>query len=235
MLNEATSEPVAAGVQVELGGFQPEQIRSLVLRFTPKQASRPGRRKVAMLRLDYVLADDLSEHSVSTSVWARVARDDERDAVVDADVMAEVLFQRVQRRKRAGMQALSMGDWAEAERIFERVGPAHQAPLGLASRRARRDEFAAEIDFIDGLNARAGEWTVRSDMAFASKLMSADIIVKSRTPWPGPRVSAFHVIPGDPRSSVIVHVPHSSRFIPPERAGRASCSTTWRSSVSSTP
>ena len=27
-------------------------------------------------------------------------------------------------------------------------------------------------------------------------------------------MTAFHVIPGDPRSSVIVHVPHSSRFIP---------------------
>ena len=33
-------------------------------------------------------------------------------------------------------------------------------------------------------------------------------------------MSAFHVIPGDPSSSVIVHVPHSSRFIPAEvRAG----------------
>ena len=106
VINEATMTQTAAGVQIELGGFQPEQIRSLVLRFKPNTASRPGRRKVAMLRLDYVLADDLSEHSVSTSVWARVARDSERDAVVDADVMAEVLFQRVQRRKRTGMQAL---------------------------------------------------------------------------------------------------------------------------------
>ena len=33
-------------------------------------------------------------------------------------------------------------------------------------------------------------------------------------------MTAFHVIPGDPRSSVIVHVPHSARFIPtPVREG----------------
>ena len=111
----------------------------------PKQASRPGRRKVAMLRLDYVLADDLSEHSVSTSVWARVARDDERDAVVDADVMAEVLFQRVQRRKRAGMQALSMGDYDRGGAHPRRrrcgsssaTGPPSRARAGRVRRRDR--------------------------------------------------------------------------------------------------
>ena len=179
VINEATLAQTPAGLQIELGGFQPEQVRSLVLRFTPKTASRPGRRKVAMLRLDYVLADDLSEHSVSTSVWARVARDGERAAVVDADVMAEVLFQRVQRRKRAGMQALSMGDYAKAEGILNgvvRLIKRHWASIP----RSRRPEFAAEIDFVDGLNTRAGSG-LQSDMAFASKMMSADIIGKSRS------------------------------------------------------
>jgi Ca-activated chloride channel family protein len=178
VINEATQQPIPHGIRIELGGFQPEQIRSLVLRFTPKQASRPGRRKVAMLRLDYILADDLSDHSVSTSVWARVARDDERGAVVDADVMAEVLFQRVQRRKRAGMQALSMGDYAKAESILNgvvRLIKRHWASIP----RSRRPEFADEIDFIDGMTARAGSGMV-PDMAFASKLMSSDINVKSR-------------------------------------------------------
>ena len=179
VLNEATQLPVPNGVQVELGGFQPEQIRSLVLRIKPKQASRPGRRKVAMLRLDYVLADDLSEHSVSTSVWARVARDDERDAVVDADVMAEVLFQRVQRRKRAGMQALALGDHAEAERIFDGV-------IRLIKRnwatipRSRRDEFGAEIDLIDRMSSQVALGDMMA-MSRTSKSLSADLHLKSRS------------------------------------------------------
>ena len=179
VLNEATQLPVPNGVQVELGGFQPEQIRSLVLRFQPKQASRPGRRKVAMLRLDYVLADDLSEHSVSTSVWARVARDDERDAVVDADVMAEVLFQRVQRRKRTGMQALAVGNWTEADRVLEsvvRLIKRHWASIP----RTRRDEFAAEIDLIDEMRTRV-VMDGMVGMSFASKSMSRDLHLKSRS------------------------------------------------------
>ncbi len=93
--------------------------------------------------------------------------------------MAEVLFQRVQRRKRAGMQALSIGDYAEAERILEGVVRLIKRHWGSIPR-ARRDEFAAEIDFVDGLNARASSG-VHSDMAFASKLMSADIVGKSRS------------------------------------------------------
>jgi len=178
VLNEATQTAIPHGLQVELGGFQPEQIRSLVLRFTPKTASRPGRRKVTMLRLDYVLADDLSEHSVSTSVWARVARDDEREAAVDADVMTEVLFQRVQRRKRAGMQALAVGDQAEAERVFESV-------VRLIKRhwtripRVRRDEFAAELDLIDQMNRRV-VMEGAPGMVFASKMLSSDVMLKSR-------------------------------------------------------
>ena len=178
ILNEATMRPVADGLQVELGGFQPEQIRSLVLRFEPRKASRPGRRKVAMLRLDYVLADDLSEHTVSTSVWAQVARLGDRPAVVDQDVMAEVLFQRVQRRKRAGMHALALGNHEEAGRLLDsvvRLIKRHWASIP----RSRHDEFTAEIDFIDGINTRAGSG-LQSDMAFASKLMSSDINRKSR-------------------------------------------------------
>ena len=179
VLNEATQEALPLGLQVELGGFQPEQERSLVFRFTPKQASRPGRRKVAMLRLDYVLADDLSEHSVSTSVWARVAREGERDAVVDVDVMTELLFQRVQRRKRAGMQALSVGNWDEAEHWFERTRrliKRHWAEIP----RARRDEFTAELELLDQVHTRVSvEGMV--GMAASSKLLSSDVMMKSRS------------------------------------------------------
>ncbi len=65
VINEATMTQTAAGVQIELGGFQPEQIRSLVLRFKPKHGQpsrtpqsgdaasrlRPRRRPVRAQRL----------------------------------------------------------------------------------------------------------------------------------------------------------------------------------------
>ena len=41
VINEATLAQTPAGIQIELGGFQPEQVRSLVLRFTPKTAAGP--------------------------------------------------------------------------------------------------------------------------------------------------------------------------------------------------
>lgn len=178
VLNEATMRRTPLGVDIELGGLRPEERRSLVLMFKPHPASRPGRRKLAVVRLDYVLADDLSDRSVSTSVWARVARDEERPAVVDHDVMGEVLFQRVQRRKRLGMKALNLGDTAEAERIFDAV-------IRLIKRswtslpRARRDELTAEIDFIEQMRHRV---QLDGDLgaSYASKAMSNHIALNSR-------------------------------------------------------
>ncbi len=179
VLNESTQQPISDGLHIDLGGFQPEEIRSLVLQFKPKTASRPGRRKVAILRLDYVLADDLSEHSVSTSIWAQVDRDDGRPAVVDAEVMAEVLFQRVQRRKRAGMQALALGDHAEAERIFEGVMRLIKRNWGSLPY-SRRAEFAAEIDFVDRMNSRVVLGDI-AGMSRTSKMLSMDVNMKSRS------------------------------------------------------
>lgn len=183
VLNEATQHQTPDGVVVELGGFRPDQARSLVLRFDPRPTTRPGRRKVAMLRLDYVLADDLSEHSVSTSVWARVARLGERPAVVNPDVVAEVVFQEVQRRKRKAMRALSIGDLDRANHIFDATVRFIRQNLNRVPR-ARRDEFRQELDLIDTMRRRVHHDVQILGQAeggnWSAKAMSADLLNKSR-------------------------------------------------------
>lgn len=187
VLNETTCRTTldrgTPGILVELGGFRPGQSRSLVLRFDPRPTTRPGRRKVAMLQLDHVLADDLSEHRVSTSVWARVARPGDRPAVVDPDVMAEVLFQEVQRRKRKAMRALALGDLDEANRVFD-VTIRFIRQNWQRVPRARRHELQSEIDLVESMRERVHHDVhvlgLHDGGSWSAKAMSADLNTKSR-------------------------------------------------------
>lgn len=180
VLNEATMRELADGVQIEMGGFQPEQLRSLMVQFSPKQATRPGRRKMATLRLDYVLADDLSDHSVSHTVWAQVAAETDVAPVVNRDVMAELAFQRAQRHKRHGMEALNRYRDGEAEHSFKEAIRILKKALPNVPRN-RRDEFKADIQFIEQMRHRAlAPTAMLADRAFAAKAMSAQITGSSR-------------------------------------------------------
>lgn len=181
LLNEATVQPAGAGLTIDLGGFAAEQVRSLVFRFTPKLATRPGRRKVAVLRLDYTLADDLSDHSVSTSVWAHVgSAGDAIPVTVDRGVMAEVLFQRVQRRKRRATEALALGDLDEAQRVFRSIRALvkrHWSEIPLE----RRREFEAELAEV-GDHHRVLDMALPDsiDLSRMSKALSAGSFRASR-------------------------------------------------------
>jgi Ca-activated chloride channel family protein len=179
VLNEATLRKIEDGVQIELGGMQPEQVRSLVLQFSPKQATRPARRKLATLRLDYTLADDLSDHSVGHTVWARIAANSDVEPKVNRDVVAEVVFQRVQRRKRDGMEALTLNDIDRAERIFKDAIRLLKKAMPNVPRN-RRAEFAAEIEFIEQMRYRAIDLGTVADRSYSSKMLSMDIAGSSR-------------------------------------------------------
>lgn len=121
VLNEATVRPYGHGVFVELGDLAPTQTRSLVFQFVPKRAPKPGRRKLATLTLDYVLADDLTERSLSRAVWAHVAGPHDRPGKVDREVVAEVVLQGIQRHQRHATDALIVGDIDAACRTYERA------------------------------------------------------------------------------------------------------------------
>ncbi len=180
VLNEATMRKIADGVQIEMGGFQPEQLRSLLLQFSPKQASRLGRRKMATLRLDYVLADDLSDHSVSHTVWAQVAAETDLKPVVNRDVMAELAFQRAQRRKRDGMEAVNRGNDETAEHNFKDAIRILTKALPHVPRN-RREEFKTDIAFIETMRHGAlMPGAALADRTYVSKMMSANVTGGSR-------------------------------------------------------
>lgn len=147
VLNDATVRPFDGGVSLEIGNLAPEQTRSVVLQFDPKRAPKPGRRKVATVRLAWMLADDLSDQSTSQTVWARVAAPDDKPGRFDREVTSEVLFQRVQRRRHGAATALAHGAVDEARHHFDRA-------VSLIRRhwetipRERREEFSTEIDSI---------------------------------------------------------------------------------------
>jgi Ca-activated chloride channel family protein len=179
LLGDLNHRPVADGAQIELGSFMPEQTRSAVLQFDPKQATKPGRRKVATVRVTYVLADDLEDYSVSHTVWAQVAGPRDRPGKVDRDVAAEVVFQGVQRHKRRATDALQSGDIDAARRRYERALRSirrHWAEIP----RERREEFERDIVFIQSALEHLDEPT-HDGMQFVSKAMTANLSLTART------------------------------------------------------
>ncbi|WP_162891208.1 VWA domain-containing protein [Aeromicrobium sp. A1-2] len=179
VLNEVASREVEGGVQIELGSFSPEQTKSLVLQFDPKRAPKPGRRKVAGVRFTYVLADDLTDHAVSHTVWAHIAGPDDRPGKVDRDVMAEVVFQGVQRHKRRATDALQYGDLEAARRRYARALRTIRRHLPEVPRN-RRSEFEADLAFIGDALARLDAPT-SDGVAFIGKSMTASLAHNSRT------------------------------------------------------
>ncbi|MRK01392.1 VWA domain-containing protein [Aeromicrobium sp. S22] len=167
------------GVQIALGAFTADQTRSVVLQFDPKQAPKPGRRKVATVRLTYVLADDLEDYSVSQTVWAHVVDGDAKPAKVDREVTAEVLFQGVQRLKRRATDALQVGDIDAARRRYERAlrtvrrhwadVPAH-----------RRPEFEKDRAVIEDALRRLEVDSSPTGMSYVSKAMLTDAAFNMR-------------------------------------------------------
>jgi len=179
VLGDLNIRPVDDGVLVELGSFTADQMRSVVLQFDPKQATKPGRRKVATVRLTYVLADDLEDYSVSHTVWAQVAGPNDKPAKIDRDVMAEVVFQGVQRHKRRATDAVQAGDIDAARRRYERALRNIRRHWDSIPRE-RRPEFERDIAFIEDALERLQEPTYDA-MQIVGKAMTANLSVNMRT------------------------------------------------------
>lgn len=179
VLGDLNHRLTADGIQIELGGFMPEQTRSVVLQFDPKQAPKPGRRKIATVRLAWVDADDLDDHSTSHTVWARIAGPEDRPAKVDRDVFAEVAFQGVQRHKRRATDAVLAGDVEAARRRYERALRSIRRDWATIPRE-RRPEFEREALFIQDALERLTAPT-HDAMSYVSKAMYADIAGNMRS------------------------------------------------------
>lgn len=131
LLNDVRVRRAGDSLRVDLDNSKDDPVRSLILQFEPKRATRPGRRKLVTLHLD-----DLHGEEISRTIWLYVARDSERSAVVDREVAAEVLLQRVQRFKRDTPG--SHQDLARVARLIRDRWPTIP--------RNRRPDFEAELD-----------------------------------------------------------------------------------------
>jgi len=148
LLNDLPHRTTPIGdLVIELGNLGSDRSRSLVLLFDPKQAIKPGRRKVGTLRLSYTLADDLSDGSTSQTVWARIAAPDDKPGRIDRQVTSEVLFQQIQGHHAAAAEALYRGAIDRAVSIYRRIlselrAGWSQIPL------ERRPEFESLVDQV---------------------------------------------------------------------------------------
>lgn len=146
LLNDLAHQTMPNGdLVIQLGHLASDQSRSLVMLFGAKRAPKPGRRKVAALRVAYTLADDLSDGSTSQTVWAQIASPTDRPGKVDRDVTSEVLFQRIQHSKAVASRALRLDGVEGAKTAYRRIVRAvtrHWADIP----RDRRPEFQAEAD-----------------------------------------------------------------------------------------
>jgi Ca-activated chloride channel family protein len=179
VLGDLNARPVPDGAQIEFGAFAAEQTRSVVLQFDPKTAPKPGRRKVATVRLSYVLADDLEDYSISQRVWAQVAAPHDRPAKIDRDVTAEVLFQNVQRLKRRATAAVRAGDLGAARRRYDRALRSIRSHWDSIPR-DRRAEFEHDVDFIQAALSRLVAPTT-DDIQYVGRAMTANLSLSMRT------------------------------------------------------
>ena len=131
------------------------------------------------MRLAWVLADDLSDQSTQTTVWGKIAGPDDKPAKVDRDVVAEVVFQVVQRRKRRASEALLHGDIDAAKRRYNRALRTLQKHLPKVPAE-RRSEFEDDIAFIQDALQRL-ERDTQADRMYVGKAMSASVTGLSRS------------------------------------------------------
>lgn len=179
VLNEYAAHPINDGIALELGTFAPEQTKSVVLQFGAKTAPKPGRRKIATVRVAWVLADDLSDQSTQMTVWAKIAGSSDKPARIDRDVAAEVIFQVVQRRKRHASEALMHGDVEAAKHRYQQALRSLQKHLPKVPAE-RRHEFEHDITFVKDALLRL-ERDTHEDRLFVGKAMSANLTAMSRT------------------------------------------------------
>lgn len=175
LLNEFTHRWIGDEFQIDLGGLQAEELRTLVLQFQPAPSSRVGQRKLATLEFEYVQARDLSEHVVKHNVWAVVdSAASQTDIQINWDVAAEATFQRAQNGKRQAVESLAIGDIEAATQHIESaielltsIAP-HLAP-------ATQAEFAEEIANLKQMKQEA-----RVDRIRIGKCMSMSASGSSR-------------------------------------------------------
>lgn len=178
VLNELTTTATADGIIAELGTFYSGQTRKLVVTFTVPSVPALGLARVATLSLTYVELPALKQHTVDLPIHVNVVPGDEAAGrVPDPVVRTEVVFQQVQRAKRAASDSLVGGRYDEAQREIAQAQALVQGSLGADTPqqlRADLEQEARELRDIDR-QIRQGQYSG------SSKYLSSSASMKSRS------------------------------------------------------
>lgn len=161
--NDLPSTAIDGGIMVELGDLWAGEERKLLLTFAVPAMAALGLAQIAALELRYVALPEFAEQTVTIPVHVNVVPGDQAAGrIPDPRVHTELVFQRVQRDKRAAGDALRAGDDAAAARHLGRA----QRSAGLAHAAAPSAEWAEELDVLRRMrgHAEAGdaEWSIKT-------------------------------------------------------------------------
>ncbi len=175
--NDLPAQPVPDGIMVELGGFLSGELRKLVLTFTVPGMPALGLARIATLALRYVTVPGLVEETVTIPVHVNVVPGDQAAGrIADPVVASERVYLSAQASKRDASIQLQAGDASGAVHLLRMA----QAAVGCAAVSADGYlslELREESAVLDGLITE----TTQGSAARASKMMSSDSTLKSRT------------------------------------------------------
>jgi Ca-activated chloride channel homolog len=177
VVNDLPTNVVDDGLLVELGGFQAEETRKLVLTFDIPALTALGLTEVATLTFTYVELPALAQHTVTVPVHVNVVPGDQAAGrVPDPLVRTEVVYLQAQRAKRRASSLLSNGDPAAAlKEIQQAQRDIAQAQAGApAELAADLAEEAATLTYLaqeteTGSASRAGKYLSASSRARLQK------------------------------------------------------------------
>ena len=174
--NDLPVNPVAEGIQVELGGMYAGETRRLVLTFDIPAIAALGLLEIATLHLSYVELPELRQVDVSLPLHVNVVPGDQAAGRVrDPEIHAELAYQKAQKTKREAASRLSEGDVAGAVNLLASASSMINSAVGCAPP-GMADDLRQESDMLQALLAESRY----GDSSRAAKLTSSDAALKSR-------------------------------------------------------
>ncbi len=175
LFNDLPATAIEGGFMAELGGLSAGETRRLLLEIDVPALSELGLAKVCDLELRWVDVESMQSKLATIPVSVNVVPGDEAAGrAEDPRVSTELAFQRAQRAKREGTDALRDGDVDRASGVWRTAS----ADLRLAATSAPADsagELDAEAGILDDLAEGA-----EIDAMSARKQARSDYHMKSR-------------------------------------------------------
>lgn len=182
LFNDLPATAIEDGFMAELGDLYAGETRRVLLEIDVPALSGLGLRQVCELELRWVDIASMESKLVSIPISVNVVPGDEAAGRTEnPQVRTELAFQRAQRTKRDGTDALRDGDLAEATRLYRDASSELRAAQAAAPADAAA-ELARESELLDQLADRAS-----TEAMSVRKQARADYHMKARRRGREPR------------------------------------------------